>query len=173
MKENFVLRKFFLNEVTKDKISKKLSRLGKFFSENTEITITLFNEGKNEVVELTIYENGTFYRAEQSASDILSALDTAIDVIEGQLRKYKTKLEKRLRKDAFDSFELPDDDSEDSFKVTNIKQFIYKPMSCEEAILQMNLLGHQFFVFKDEDTEKICVVYRRKNNEYGLIEPVE
>jgi len=136
------------------------------------VIITLYKEGNREVAELTIYDTGTFYRAEQKAGDVLSAIDNAVDVIEGQIRKYKTKLEKRLRTGAYDSY-VDDVREEEDLKITNVKKFLYKPISPEEAVLQMNLLGHQFYVFKNEENDKICVVYKRNNDEYGLIEPVE
>ena len=174
MKAEFVLRKFTLTEDIKQKIEKKLSRFDRFFSEDTEAVISLFKEGVCETVELTIFDRGTFYRAEQSSPDILTSVDLAVEVIDGQMRKYKTKLEKRLREGAF--IGLPDEEEDEDasdFKITKTKRFLYKPESVEEAILQMNLLGHQFYVFKNEEDDKVCVVYRRKHNEYGLIEPIE
>ena len=172
MKTNFVLRKYDLSDKQKEMITKKMKRFDKFFPEETEVIITLYREGSREVAELTIYDTGTFYRAEQKAADALSAVDNAVDVIEGQIRKYKTKLEKRLRAGAYDSY-ADDVREEDELKITNIKKFLYKPISPEEAVLQMNLLGHQFYVFKNDENDKICVVYKRNNDEYGLIEPVE
>jgi len=172
MKTNYVLRKYDLTDKQKESIAKKIKRFDRFFPEDTEVIITLYKEGNREVAELTIYDSGTFYRAEQTAGDALSAIDSAIDVIEGQIRKYKTKLERRLRAGAFDAYPQ-DNREEDEIKITNIKKFIYKPISPEEAVLQMDLLGHQFYVFKNDENDKICVVYRRKNNEYGIIEPIE
>ena len=123
---------------------------------------------------MTIYDRGTFYRAEQASPDILTSVDLAVEVIDGQIRKYKTKLEKRLREGAYTGYaEESEYEDETDFKITKTKRFLYKPESVEEAILQMNLLGHQFYVFKNEEGDKICVVYRRKKNEYGLIEPIE
>lgn len=174
MKAEFVLRKFTLTDDIKEKIEKKLSRFDRFFSDDTEVVISLFKEGIHEAVELTIYDKGTFYRAEQSSGDILTSIDMAVEVIDGQMRKYKTKLEKRLREGAYLGLEDDyDEEDETDFKITKTKRFLYKPESIEEAILQMNLLGHQFYVFKNEEDDKICVVYRRKQNEYGLIEPIE
>lgn len=175
MKANYVVRKGSLSEAEKEKIEKKLSRLDRFFGENSEIGVTVIEERGQVRLELTVYDAGTFYRAEQkNAPDALTAADSAVDVVEGQIRKYKTKLEKRLRAGAFDYH--PEDfyeEEEPEFKITNIKHFIYKSMSPEEAVLQMNLLGHQFYVFKNEDNEKICVVYRRHDGAFGLIEPID
>jgi len=172
MKTNFVLRKYDLSDKQKEMIMKKMKRFDRFFPEDTEVIITLYKEGSHEVAELTIYDSGTFYRAEQKAQDAISAIDSAVDVIEGQIRKFKTKLEKRLRAGAFDAIDT-DIQAEDELKITNIKKFIYKPISPEEAVLQMNLLGHRFYVFKNDENDKICVVYKRDNGGYGLIEPIE
>lgn len=174
MKHNFVLKKFTLTPKDQSQIEKRLERLSKFFDEDTEATVKLSTQGNEEKIEITIFENGFFYRSEESDEKVQCALDRAVDVIERQLRKNKTKLKKRLRKDAFlptidDAF----DDEEDDISITRVKNFSYKPMSPEEAILQMNLLDHKFFVFIDIETQKVCVAYSRHGNEYGLIVPEE
>ncbi|MBQ9940178.1 MAG: ribosome-associated translation inhibitor RaiA [Clostridia bacterium] len=174
MKANFVGKKFNITDDIKDTFIKKFRRLEKFFEDDTEITSTITEERTNIRVEITITEKGYFYRAEEYAADPVSALDLCIDVIERQIRKYKTKLEKRLRSGAFEDQTEFYEEEESSINITNIKKFLYKPMSAEEAVLQMNLLGHQFYVFKNEETDAVCVVYKRnKNGEYGVIEPVE
>ena len=175
MKHNFVLKKFTLTPKDQSQIEKRLERLNKFFGEDTEAVIKLSSEGNKEKIEITIFENGFFYRSEEIDEKMQCALDRAVDVIERQIRKNKTKLQKRLKKDAFipaveDSFE---DFEEDEIAITKIKTFPYKPMSPEEAILQMNMLNHQFFVFIDIETQKVCVVYKRHENEYGIIVPEE
>ncbi len=174
MKQNYVLKKFTLTPKDQELIEKRLERLDKFFDEETEVTIKLSSEGTKEKIEITIFENGFFYRAEESDNKVQCALDRAVDVIERQIRKNKTKLQKRLRRDAFvepidDSYEY----EEDELAITRVKTFPYKPMSKEEAILQMNLLNHQFYVFIDVETQKVCVAYKRHENEYGLIIPEE
>lgn len=174
MKHNYVLKKFTLTPKDQSQIEKRLERLEKFFGEDTEAVIKLASEGNKEKIEITIFENGFFYRAEESDEKVQCALDRAVDVIERQLRKNKTKLQKRLRQDAFIS--TSDDsflDEEEELSITKVKSFSYKPMSPEEAILQMNLLNHQFFVFIDIETQKVCVVYKRHENKYGLIIPEE
>ncbi|HAZ18868.1 MAG TPA: ribosome-associated translation inhibitor RaiA, partial [Clostridiales bacterium] len=143
MKAEFVLRKFTLTDDIKEKIEKKLSHFDRFFPDDTQVVITLFKEGIDEVVELTIYDKGTFYRAEQYSSDVLTSMDLAVEVIDGQIRKYKTKLEKRLREGAFADYADDVEEEETDFKIIKTKRFLYKPESLEEAILQMNLLGHQ------------------------------
>ncbi len=174
MKHNYVLKKFTLNEKEQQMIEKRLERLGKFFADDTEATIKLASVGNKEKIEITIFENGVFYRSEEIDDKVQNALDRAVDIIERQIRKNKTKLQKRLRQDAFvpenfDSF----DEEEDEINITRVKTFPYKPMSAEEAILQMNLLDHHFFVFIDNETNKVCVAYKRHENEYGLIVPEE
>jgi len=174
MKKTFIEKKFTLTPNVSAAIEKKLERLDKFFAPLTEMTVTLSTEGNREKVELTIFENGLFYRSEEKDDKILCALDRAIDIIERQLRKNKTKLQKRLKQEipelsAFDDIDY----EEDEIKITKVKHFPIKPMSAEEAVLQMNMLGHEFFVFKDMDTEDTCVVYKRHGNTYGLIAPSE
>lgn len=172
MKKIFIEKKFTLTERLKKSIEKKLERLDKFFSSETEITVSLIVEGNSEKIELTIFENGLFYRSEETDDKILCALDRAIDVIERQIRKNKTKLQKSIKREYIPFTELDDVDyEEDEIKISKIKHFPIKPMSAEEAVLQMNMLGHEFFVFKDMDTDTTCVVYKRHGNTYGLIVP--
>lgn len=175
MKANFVARKFVITDDIIEKFNKKFKRFDRFFPEDTEITATVKEERNGVRVELTIVDKGYFYRAEESAADPITAVDQCVDIIEGQIRKYKTKLEKRLRVGAFEDVADDADYYEESeINIAHIKKFLYKPMTAEEAILQMNMLGHQFYVFKNEDTDQVCVVYKRnKAGEYGLIEPVE
>lgn len=172
MKHNFILKKFTLTPQEQSLIEKRLDRLSKFFNEDTEAVIKLSSEGNKEKIEITIFENGIFYRSEEIDQKVQNALDRAIDIIERQLRKNKTKLQKKLRKDAF-TVDFADDDEEDEISITRIKTFSYKPMSPEEAILQMNLLDHNFFVFIDVDSQKVCVVYKRNDGKYGMIVPEE
>ena len=174
MKHTFVVKKFTLTPKEQALIEKRLERLKKFFNEDTEAVLKLSTEGNKEKIEITIFENGIFYRSEESDDKIQCALDRAIDVIERQIRKHKTKLQKRLRKDAFISMtDESYDNDEEEINVTKIKTFPYKPMTPEEAILQMNLLDHTFFVFINDETQKVCVVYKRHDNKYGMIVPEE
>ena len=174
MKANFVARKFVITDDIRDTFNKKFKRFDRFFPEDTEITATLKEERNGVRVELTIVDRGYFYRAEQSASEPIAAVDLCVDIIEGQIRKYNTKLEKRLRAGAFEDVADDADYEDGDINITQVKKFLYKPMSAEEAILQMNMLGHQFYVFKHEETDEVCVVYKKnKAGEYGLIQPVE
>ena len=173
MKKTFIEKKFTLTPRITASIEKKLERLEKFFSPETELTITLSSEGAFEKVELTIFENGLLYRSEESDEKALCALDRAIDVIERQLRKNKTKIQRRNKRDIpdFPAFDDIDYEEEEEFKISKVKRFSIKPMSYEEAILQMNMLGHEFFVFKDIETNETSVVYKRHGNTYGIILP--
>ena len=165
MKKTFIERKFTLTPTLGDSMEKKLSRLDKFFSESTEMVVTLSTEKNLEKIEITIFENGMFYRSEETDDKILCARDRAIDVIERQLRKNKTKLQRRIKKE-LPMYEALDeiDYEEEELVISKVKSFPIKPMNTEEAILQMNMLGHEFFVFKDVDTEATCVVYKRHGN---------
>jgi putative sigma-54 modulation protein len=174
MKKTFIERKFTLTPDITAAIEKKLSRLEKFFDASTEIVITLSSERNNEKIELTIFENGIFYRSEETDEKMLCALDRAIDIIERQIRKNKTKLQRRIKKDIPSLPQFDDVDyEEDEIKISKVKHFSIKPMSAEEAVLQMNMLGHEFFVFKDMDSNNTCVVYKRHGNTYGLIVPTD
>lgn len=174
MKHNFVLKKFTLTPKEQALIEKKLERFEKFFDDDTEVVIKLSTEAKKEKIEITIFENGIFYRSEERDDKIQCALDRAVDIIERQIRKHKTKLQKKLKQSAF-LYDVNDynDLEEEEISISKIKAFPYKPMSPEEAILQMNLLGHSFYVFINVDTQKVCVVYKRYDEKYGMIVPEE
>lgn len=173
MKINVVGRRIDVTDDLKGWFEKKLSKFDKFFRDDAVAHITLRRERGKEILELTITSGGTFYRSEQEDSTFQNALDEAMEAIERQIRKNKTRLEKRLREGAF----LPDAASpteaveeEGEFKI-RVKEFPIKPMSPEEAILQMNLLEHSFYVFINDETGDTNVVYKRKDNNYGLIVP--
>ena len=157
----------------KELFEKKLQKFDKFFKDEAEAVITLSKEKNEECLELMITAKGTIFRSEESDSTFQNALDTAIDTIERQIRKNKTRLEKKFKDNSFDAdlFENEDiDDEELEFEIRT-KKFYFKPMSVEEAILQMNLLEHEFYVFTNQDTDKVNVVYKRKKGGYGLIVP--
>ena len=155
---------------------KKLKKLDKFFGEDTEAVIVLKSrKNGDKKLELTITVNNTIFRAEVNERTFENAIDSAIAAIDRQIRKNKTRLQKRIRSNDFaKATEAYGDDAEEekSFDI-RVKSFSFKPMSPEEAILQMNLLGHEFFVFENEATGKTNVVYKRDDNKYGLIEPAE
>ena len=150
---------------------KKLSKFDRFFPDDTEVVLKLTSKRNLDSVEMTINSGGIIYRSEKQADSLLTALDEAIEATLRQIRKNKTRLEKKLRSGAFlkaaEEPEIPD--TEDPEQITRIKTFSLKPMSAEEAIMQMNLLDHSFFVFTDQESGKVCVVYRRSENDYGMI----
>lgn len=166
-------RQVTVTQDLKDLFEKKLGKLDKFFHDDADCNITL-RERKNgrKVLEVTITSGGTLFRAETEEETFQNALDKAVSTIERQIRKNKTRLEKRLRESAFVreiEYEEPIEE-EGEFDI-RVKSFAFKPMSPEEAILQMNLLGHEFFVFENDETHKVNVVYRRHADKYGLIVP--
>lgn len=172
MKMNFTARQMRLFDATREMAEKKLSKLNKYFDDNAEMDIT-FSMPKNlEKVEITIYSNGIMFRAEEAAQTFAIAIDSAIDALERQIRKNKTRLQKKLKDEGLQSnYEEFPDIEEESYEDVKVKTFPFKPMSVEEAILQLNLIGHDFFVFKDAQTNETCVVYKRKAGGYGLIVP--
>ncbi|MCK9479439.1 MAG: ribosome-associated translation inhibitor RaiA [Firmicutes bacterium] len=173
MKMTITARKFELTDELKGYIEKKFAKLGKFFGDNADVRITMAVEKTIQKAEVTIYFQSMIYRVEEKTNDMYNTIDKSIDSIERQIRKHKTRLEKRLRagslakliKEANSPVE-----EEKEFKVVKTKLFETKPMSADEAILQMNLLGHEFFVFENDLSAKTNIVYKRKDNDYGLIE---
>lgn len=171
MKTTIVARKMDLTQGMKEYIEKKLAKLDKFF-DDAEAKVTVSVEKNRQKIEATIYSRNTIFRAEQITSDMYVTMDKIIDDIERQIRKHKTRLEKRLKQGAFayiGNYDVPVEE-EKEFNIIKTKSFTAKPMSNEEAILQMNLLGHSFFVFKNAETEQTNIVYKRKDDNYGIIE---
>ena len=157
---------------------KKVMKLARYFEEDAEALVVFSVEKNRNNVELTVRGAGTWFRAHESTSDMFASIDAAIGTIEGQLRKNKTRLAKRLRQDAFvrsvDETSFAQEEPEDELKIVRIKKFRMEPMTREEAILQMNLLEHNFFAFRDEDNDgSFAVVYRRNDGGYGLIDDGE
>ena len=159
---------------------KKVGKLNRFFKEDASAAIT-FSVEKDRMnkVEITIRSSGTIFRVSESTSDMHASIDAAVSTLERQIRKNKTRLEKRLRQGAFErsadagevSSFAPEEPEEGEYRVVRSKTFPIKPMTRDEAILQMNLLGHSFFAFKDEEAGgAFAVVYRRYDGDYGLIE---
>ena len=171
MKITILLRHVVIDEKTKAIIEKKIAKLDKFFDDEQEALVTLRKAGDTEILELTINAAGMIFRSEVKSESYLRAIDIAVDVIERQIRKNKTRLAKKIRSTAFDKTAVPDDipDEEDKLEQIRVKEFTLKPMTTEEAILQMELLAHNFFVFQDQETEKIFVAYKRADGGYGVI----
>lgn len=176
MKINIIGRQINVYEDTKAMINERLSKLNKYFSDEGVATVALSHKHGTATMEVTIKASGTLFRSEVDGDSFRTALDKSIDNIERQIRKNKTRLQKRLREGAFIPDEpaayTPADEATDEVEfIIRTKKFEFTPMSVEEAIMQMNLLGHEFFVFNDAETEETCVVYKRKDGNYGLIAP--
>ena len=158
---------------------KKVMKLERFFDEDAEALIVFSVEKNRNQVELTVHGAGTWFRASESTSDMFASIDAAVGTIEGQIRKNKTRLARRLKQDAFtrtvqEETSFVPDTLEDDLSITKIKQFYFKPMTREEAVMQMNLLNHNFFAFRDEDNGgSFAVVYKRNDGGYGLLDDAE
>ena len=156
---------------------KKVMKLARYFDEDAEALIVFSVEQNRNNVELTVHGANTWFRAHESTSDMFASIDAAIGTIEGQIRKNKTRLARRLRQDAFartveeTSFTM--DEKEDDLSIVKIKSFYFRPMTRDEAVLQMNLLEHNFFAFRDEDNGgTFAVVYKRNDGGYGIIDDI-
>ena len=157
---------------------KKVMKLARFFEEDAEALIVFSVEKNRNKVELTVHGAGTWFRASESTSDMFASVDAAVSTIEGQIRKNKTRLARRLRQDAFtrtvEETSFVAEEPEDDLRIVRVKEFQFKPMTREEAVLQMNLLEHSFFAFRDEDNGgSFAVVYRRNDGGYGLIDDIQ
>lgn len=174
MKFNIKGLNLSLYESMKERIEKKLGKLSKFFPAETTADVTLSTQKDNKTIEVTIPVKGGLIRAEETSDDFNASLDSVLEVLERQIRRHRTKLIDRTQgAESFASlFEAEAEvEDEETIKIEKVKKFDFKPMDAEEACLQMDLLGHSFFVFKDAETGETCVVYKRKNGTYGLIEP--
>lgn len=179
MKIIYTARKVNLKDNFKERVEKKLGKFERIFGENVVANITVTLQKNNQTVEITIRDNGMVYRAESTCDEMNDALDRVVDILGGLIRKNKTRLEKRNKSsEAIESFiadysfnDSFDDGEEEEFEVARVKSIPVKPLSVEEAILQMNMVNHQFFMFRNADTEEINVVYLRKDGKYGLLEP--
>ncbi|MDE7245395.1 MAG: ribosome-associated translation inhibitor RaiA [Oscillospiraceae bacterium] len=173
MKFTFTCKKVALNDSIKEYAEKKISKLDRYFHGDAEARVTFSVEkGHRCVVEVTIVSGSTLFRAQEESrdGDMRGAIDAASSTIDRQIRKNKTKLAKQLRQDALVSTVPAEFDvSEEEFQIVRTKHVAAKPMSEDEAILQMNLLGHDFFVYRNMDNA-VSIVYRRKNGGYGLLE---
>ena len=164
-----------VSDTMKARVEKKLGKLNKFFGDDTTAYVTLSVQKDQKTIEVTIPIPGGLLRAEQSTDDFYTSLDFVQALLERQIRRHKTKLIDRTQSaesfaDLFGTGEY-DEPEEEPIRIEKIKKFDFKPMDPEEACLQMDLSGHNFFVFKDASTNETCVVYKRKNGTYGLITP--
>lgn len=154
-------------------IDAKLKKLEKYFNSDTEAQVTLSVEKGRQKIEVTIPVKGRIIRAEEVSEDMYTSIDLVQETMERQLKKYKNKLIDSTQNAANFSKEYTDEpyEDEESIQIVKTKRFAIKPMDAEEACLQMEMLGHNFYVFRDADTDQVNVVYKRKNGTYGLIEP--
>jgi len=166
-------RKVTLKDSFKQRCEKKLAKIGKFFDDDAHANVTVTVEKSRQTVEITVKSKGMLFRAEQTAPDMLDSLEEACDAIVRQIRKNKTRLEKRGHSAMPEDYDFGDAQIEEEaeFNVVRTKKFPMKELEIDEAILQMNMLGHQFYMFKNGTTGDINVVYKRNQGDYGLIEP--
>ena len=154
-------------------VYEKLDRLEKYFNEDTEVHVTFSVEKDRQKMEVTIPIKGNIIRAEQESNDMYVSIDLVEEIIERQLRKYKTKLlvKHQAAVNLNKAFIEEQDEDDEEINIIRTKRFAVKPMDAEEACVQMELLGHNFYVFRNAETDEVNVVYKRKGNTYGLIEP--
>ncbi len=167
-------RNMDVTSALRDTVQSKLGKLDRFFHKELEAQVTLSVEKNRHIMEVTIPLNGSILRAEESTDDMYRSIDSVVDKLTRQLEKQKNKLENRINRYETIRFENIKDDETgiaEEFKIVRTKRFAMKPMNSEEAVLQMELLGHNFYVFADAETNDVNVVYKRKDGNYGLIEP--
>ena len=177
MRFQYTEKKVNLPENVHKYAEKKVMKLERFFGDDAEALVTFSVDKDRNIAEITVHASNMYFRARESTSDMFASIDAAVATIEGQIRKNKTRLARRIRQDAFvrtpetvSSF-APDEPEEDEFEIVRTKRFAMKPMTREEAILQMNLLEHTFFAFRDEEADgAFAVVYKRNDSGYDLIE---
>ena len=178
MKFQFSEKKVKLPENVHAYAEKKVMKLARYFEEDAQALVVFSVEKNRNNVELTVRGAGTWFRAHESTSDMFASIDAAVGTIEGQIRKNKTRLARRLRQDAFartvEETSFAAQEQEEELNIVRVKSFRFAPMTREEAVLQMNLLEHNFFAFRDEDNGgSFAVVYRRNDGGYGLIDDAE
>ena len=162
-----------MTDALRNVVEKKLSKLDRYFDPELEAQATLSVQKNRQIIEVTIPFNGVILRGEEVNDDMYTSIDLVLDKLERQIRKQKTKLARRIHNDSvrFQSIPEIEEDEKEEPKVVKTKRFAIKPMSTEEAVLQMELLGHSFFVYENANSEEVNVVYKRKDGNYGLIEP--
>jgi putative sigma-54 modulation protein len=170
---NYTARKVNLRDNFKEKAEKKLSKFSKMFNDGAKVFITVTVEKNYQTVEITIKDTSMIFRSESTCKEMNEALDKSIENLGRQIRKYKSRLDKKLHSEALSDFvlsETKEEELESEFELVRTKRFPIGIFGVEEAILQMNLLGHNFFMFRNAETDKISVVYVRKDKTYGLLE---
>lgn len=176
MKITITGRKVTLRNNFKERVEKKLSKFDRIFDEDTVANVTVTMEKNRQTVEVTIRQGGMVYRAENTSLEMNDSLDEVVAALGRQIRKNKTRLEKKVHSGVLNDFlaheEAPAEEPEETeYQIVRSKHFPVKPLDAEEAILQMNMVGHQFYMYRNASTGEINVVYRRKDGTYGLLEP--
>ena len=174
MRYNIRGEKVEITDAIRSYIEDKIGKLDKYFdeAENINANVVIKVRGKEQKIEITVPAMHYTLRSEESHDDLYAAIDLTVDKLERQIRKNKTKINSKIKKNIIQNFEMDLEDSfeEEDSKVLKRKKIDMKPMDEEEALLQMNMLGHSFFVFKNVDTDSVCVLYLRKDGNYGIIE---
>ncbi|MDO4778095.1 MAG: ribosome-associated translation inhibitor RaiA [Tissierellia bacterium] len=176
MKIKYIGKNINVRDNFKESVDKKLGRLDKYFVEDVEATATFSVYGNFKTAEVTIWlKSGTIMRAEETSDDMLASVDLVVESLDRQLRKYKTKLKAKKSTESIRFEEVPETEEtvheDDKPNIVRVKKIGLKPMFVEDAVLQMELLGHAFFVYLDAETELVSVVYKRNDGNFGLIEP--
>ena len=172
MKFVYASKDMAVSDSLKSRVEKKLSKLERYFREEPEATIRFkVQKGARNIVEITVNAAGVILRAEESSNDMYLSIDHAVDKLESQIRRHRTKLEKRIRTAELEPVIEAPAFEEQSYDIVRTKKFVVKPMSVEDAITQMELLGHDFFLFLNEESETMNVLYRRHDGSYGLLQP--
>lgn len=174
MKVTVIAKNIELTQALKEIVQKKISKLEKYFEVEVEAKATLSIQKNRQIIEVTIPFNGAILRSEESTDDMYKSIDLVDDKLERQIRKQKTRLSRKnngsLKFAALNDSKV-ESNEDDEGSLVKVKKFGVKPMDSEEAILQMDLLGHNFFVYQDSESSKVNVVYKRKDGNYGLLEP--
>lgn len=178
MKITYTARKVTLRDNFKERVEKKLAKFNKIFSDDAVANVVVTLEKNRQTVEITIRDNRMVYRAESTQQEMNDALDRVVDILMRKIRKNKTRLEKRVKSGGIEALtaELPVQEAqepEDEYQVVRKKQILMKPISVDEAILEMNMVNHDFFMFINAETDVVNVVYKRKNGDYGVLEPAQ
>ncbi len=174
MKITYTARKVNLRDNFKERVEKKLLKFEKLFSEDAAVNVVVTLEKNRQTVEITVRDHKMVYRAESTMEEMNDALDKVTDILMRQIRKNKTRLEKRIREGSIDDFvmQTPEiDEVEEEYRVVRKKQILVKPIGVDEAILEMNMVNHDFFMFINAETDEVNVVYKRADGNYGVLEP--
>ena len=175
MKFVYIGKGMEVTDSLKARVEKKLTKLERYFQDDVEAQIRISQErGNRNIVEITISVGSVILRAEEVSNDMYMSIDRAVDKLNRQIRRHRTKLEKRLRAGAFEPVADEPAEAEEeaaSYNLVRVKKFPVKPMRVDDAIAQMELLGHTFFLFLNEETDSMCVLYLRSDGSYGLLQP--